>query len=218
MVAALDPFRGYATALSSSLPKAVRVLDAFHVTRLGFAAVDEVRRRVQQETLGHRGRRDDPLYRIRRVLRRAAEHLTPTAWGRLLAGLDAGDDGEQIAMTWIAAQDLRLIYQRGTDRDQAQRRLLRWFTDNADHEIPELLRLARTLDAWREELLAYFDTGGVSNGPTEAINGLIKKIKRIGHGYRNFANYRHRLLLHCGVTWHTPTANPVRGRPPRFAA
>ena len=81
-VAALDPFRGYATALSSSLPKPVRVLDAFHVTRLGFAAVDEVRRRVQQETLGHRGRRDDPLYRIRRVLRRAAEHLTPTAWER----------------------------------------------------------------------------------------------------------------------------------------
>ena len=38
-VAALDPFRGYATALRSSLPHAVRVLDAFHVTRLGFAAV-----------------------------------------------------------------------------------------------------------------------------------------------------------------------------------
>jgi Transposase len=57
------------------------------------------------------------------------------------------------------------------------RRLLRWFTDIADHEIPELLRLARnTLDTWREELLAYFDTGGVSNGPTEAIRGLIKKI------------------------------------------
>jgi len=36
------------------------VLDAFHVTRLGFAAVDDVRRRVQQDSLGHRGRRDDP--------------------------------------------------------------------------------------------------------------------------------------------------------------
>jgi Transposase len=65
-----------------------------------------------------------------------------------------------------------------------------WFTDIADREIADLLRLARTLDAWREELLAYFDTGGVSNGPTEAINELIKKIKRVGHGYRNFANYR----------------------------
>jgi transposase len=46
------------------------------------------------------------------------------------------------------------------------------------------------------KLLAYFDTGGVSNGPTEAINWLFKKIKRVGHGYRNFANYRLRLLLH----------------------
>jgi transposase len=33
-VAALDPFRGYATALRTQLPAAVRVLDAFHVTRV----------------------------------------------------------------------------------------------------------------------------------------------------------------------------------------
>jgi Transposase len=50
--------------------------------------------------------------------------------------------------------------------------------------------------------LAYFDTGGVSNGLTEAVTGLIKKINRVGHGYRNFANYR--LLLHCGITWRKP--------------
>ena len=80
------------------------------------------------------------------------------------AGLDAGDDDQQIGRAWIAAQELRLLY-REPDRAHAERRLLRWFTDIADHEIPELLRLARTLDAWREELLAYFDTGGVSNGP-----------------------------------------------------
>ena len=48
------------------LPHAVRVLDVFHVVRLGFAAVDEVRRRIQQETTGHRGRKDDPLYRTLR--------------------------------------------------------------------------------------------------------------------------------------------------------
>ena len=50
----------------------------------------------------------------------------------------------------------------------------------------------------------------MSNGPTEAINGLIKKVKRVGHGYRNFDNYRLRLLLHCGTDWHTPTATPIR--------
>ena len=84
-VAALDPFRGYGAALSAGLPHAVRVLDAFHVVRLGFAAVDDVRRRVQQHTCGHRGRHDDPLDGIRRVLRRGAEHLTTTGWARLLA-------------------------------------------------------------------------------------------------------------------------------------
>jgi transposase len=135
----------------------------------------------------------------------------------MLAGLEAGDLDAQVQTAWIAAQELRLLY-REPDRARAERRLLRWFTDVADHEIPELLRLARTLDAWRDELFAYFDTNGVSNGPTEAVNGLIKKIKRVGHGYRNFANYRLRLLLHCGVTWHTPTVTPIRGRLPRLAA
>jgi hypothetical protein len=66
---------------------------------------------------------------------------------------------------------------------------------------PRTHRLARTIDSWHTELLAYFNTEGVSNGPTEAINLLIKKIKRVGHGFRNFDNYRLRLLLHCGVDW-----------------
>lgn len=61
-------------------------------------------------------------------------------------------------------------------------------------DIPELLRLPRTLDSWQPELLAYFTTGGI--GPTEAVNLLIKRIKRVGFGFRNFENYRRRLLLH----------------------
>jgi transposase len=216
-VAALDPFRGYATALRTGLPQATRVLDAFHVVRLGLDAVDQVRRRVQQETLGHRGHAGDPLFGIRRLLRRGYEHHTERSWARLLAGLAAGDDHEQVGRAWIAAQELRLLY-REPSRERAERRLLRWFTTIADHEIPELVRLARTLDAWRDELLAYFDTGGVSNGPTEAVNGLIKKVKRVGHGYRNFDNYRLRLLLHCGTDWNTPAVTPIRGRLPRLAA
>ena len=51
-VAALDAFQGYATALSS-LTAALRLLDAFPVTRLAYAAVDDVRRRMQQESTGH---------------------------------------------------------------------------------------------------------------------------------------------------------------------
>ena len=135
----------------------------------------------------------------------------------MLAGLDAGDDDQQIGRTWLAAQELRLLYRNKT-RIEAEKQLLAWFTMVAEHEIPELVRLAKTLDAWRPELLAYFDTGGVSNGPTKATNALIKKVKRIGHGFRNFDNYRLRLLLHCGVTWQTQPTTPIRGRLPHSAA
>ena len=58
--------------------------------------------------------------------------------------------------------------------------------------------MARTLRRWRAQILAWHSTGA-SNGPAEAMNLLIKKIKRVGHGFRRFANYRLRDLLHTGA-------------------
>jgi transposase len=83
--------------------------------------------------------------------------------------------------------------------------------------VRECRRLARTIRAWENEVLAFHSTGR-SNGPTEGINLLIKKVKRVGHGFRNFNNYRLRLLLHCGVQWQTVRTARVRGRQPRFIA
>jgi transposase len=56
-VATLDPFHGYKNAIDDQLADAVAVLDAFHVVKLGSQVVDEVRRRVQQDTLHRRGTR-----------------------------------------------------------------------------------------------------------------------------------------------------------------
>lgn len=215
--AALDPFRGYARALRTELPDATRVLDAFHVTRLGFAVVDDVRRRVQQQTLYRRGHRDDPLYRIRRVLRRRADRLSPHAWQRLRIGLELGDPDGEVAVAWTLAQDLCALYQRD-NLDAARPDLDRLLTRMTSCPVPEVARLGRTLASWRAELLAYWRTGGASNGPTEAMNLLIEKIRRVGHGYRNFANYRLRLLLHCGVAWQDPPTTRIRGRQPRIVA
>jgi transposase len=84
--------------------------------------------------------------------------------------------------------------------------------------VAELSRLARTVRDWKAEILAFHTTDGCSNGPTEAVNLLIKKVKRVGHGFRNFANYRLRLLLHCGVRWPTHPTASLRSRPPRSVA
>ena len=71
---------------------------------------------------------------------------------------------------------------------------------------------------WEAEILAWHATGGCYNGPTEAINLLVKKVKRVGHGFRNFDNYRLRLLLHCGVRWQTSQTARLRGRAPQLVA
>ncbi|NYJ68775.1 transposase [Pseudoclavibacter chungangensis] len=78
-IATLDPFAGYKKALDDELDDATAALDAFHVVKLGTAAVDEVRRRVQQDLHGHRGRKGDPLYAIRNILRTGREKLTDRA-------------------------------------------------------------------------------------------------------------------------------------------
>ena len=149
-VAALDPFRGYERALCAGLSNATVVLDSFHAVRLAQRAVDDVRRRVQQDTCGHRGRAGDPLYGIRRVLLRGAEHLSVTAYGRLLAGLDAGDPNGEVAAAYIACQELRHLY-GARDLDAARRRLHRFYEACALPGVPELERLGRTISAWQDQ-------------------------------------------------------------------
>jgi transposase len=215
--ASLDPFRGYATALTSQLPDAVRVLDPFHVVRLGLAAVDDVRRRVQHDTTGHRGRSRDPLFGIRRVLRRRLDRLSTKARARLQAGLIAGDPDGEVTLAWTVAQDLMDLY-RLEEPDLARTRAAALIADLRSCPIGELARLGRTLHAWRAELCAHFDHPDVSNGPTENLNLKIKNTKRIARGYRNFDHYRLRLLLNHGRIHENHSPTRIRTRAPRMAA
>lgn len=80
----------------------------------------------------------------------------------------------------------------------------------ARDEVAEIQSLGRTLSRWRTEILNHHATNA-SNRPTEGLNLVIKKAKRVGHGFREFENYRLRCLLHAGgVTW------PNRPSPPRI--
>jgi transposase len=149
--------------------------------------VDEVRRRVQQHTLGHRGHKHDPLYKIRGLLRHGTEHLSPRQIIRLDTGLAAGAPTWEVTIAWQCYQQLRSIYHAATPT--AGRRIAEQvITSFPTRPIPEITRLGRTLPAWRQQVLAYFDTAGVSNDRTEAINLLIEKTRRLAHGFRTFSH------------------------------
>jgi transposase len=213
---AIDPHRGYANGVAVHLGHARLVVDPFHAVALANRTIDDVRRRVQNETLGHRGRSGDPLYGIRRLLLRGIERHSATSLARLQAGLAAGDPRDEVLDTLLAREALRAMYAAETPAEAA-RRFDAFIGECTDSAVPELHRLARTALRWRTEILAHHSTGA-SNGPTEAVNLVVKKVLRVAHGFRNFDNFRLRVLLHCGVEWHTPPAARIRGRSPRLVA
>jgi transposase len=143
----VDPFRGYATSLGEHLPDAVRVLDAFHVTKLALDLVYQVRRRVQHDTCGHRGPTGDPLYGIRRGLRRRHDRLSARARERLRTGLLAGDPDGETTLAWTIARDLMGLYQQHGPI-LGPRQAERLIADLRVCPIGELARLGRTLRAW----------------------------------------------------------------------
>jgi transposase len=194
---ALDMSATYAAVYTVTLPAATQVVDPFHAISLANRALDSIRRRVQNEQTGHRGRRDDPLYRARRLLLRGEERLDAESAERLSSLLELGDPGAEVAIAYRIKERLRDFY--ATFDPDVARHMLEELVEHCVKRAmpPEIQRLGRTIKYWFDKL-CNFHLARVSNGPTEALNNLIKRIKRIGFGFRNFKNYRIRALLYAG--------------------
>jgi Transposase len=102
--------RGYRNAIRDQLPDTVTVLDAFHVAKPAGNTLHEIRRRVQQATLGRRGHKDDPLYQVRRTLLTGVEHLTDRQRARLDKWLPLGNPNGEVEVTWHVYQQAPAIY------------------------------------------------------------------------------------------------------------
>ncbi len=152
--------------------------------------MDQCRRRVQQDTCGHRGRKEDPLYRARRTLHTGAGLLTDTQRHRLQA-LFADDAHVEVEATWGVYQRMIAAYR---DPDRAKGRdLMEKVIASVSTGVPRALRevatLGRTLKKRAGDVLAYFDRPGTSNGPTEAINGRLEHLRGSALGFRNLTHY-----------------------------
>jgi len=130
-------------------------------------------------------------------LTKAYERLTIEGRTRLLGLLDAGDPRGDVKMAWHAKEVVRQIYAH-TDPDLAVEFVERLGHDLQDDSCPlEVRSLGRTLIRWRHQIAAWHQAH-VTNGPTEAANNLIKRVKRVAFGFRRFRNYRIRVLLYAG--------------------
>lgn len=140
------------------------------------------------------------MYAARKTLLTGTDILTDTSQARLDA-LFACPDHADVHTTWRIYQDLLAAYR---DRDPRRgkntlRQLITTITrPGLPHTCIELARMGRTLKRRARDILAYFDHPHTSNGPTEAINGIIELGRRTARGYRNPTNYQLRMLLIAG--------------------
>ncbi|NYG57908.1 transposase [Nocardioides daedukensis] len=198
-VVAMDGFTGFKTATTEELPDAVTVMDPFHVVRLAGDALDRCRRRVQQHLHGHRGRKNDPLYKSRRTLHTGTALLTDKQRHRL-SDLFAADKHVEVEATWGIYQRMIGAY-REPDRALGRvlmEKLIASLSTGVPKTLVEVTTLGKTLAKRALDVLAYFDRPGTSNGPTEAINGRLEHLRGSALGFRNLTNYIARSLLETG--------------------
>jgi transposase len=94
-----------------------------------------------------------------------------------------------VTTTWHANEAVRELYTHA-DADLALEWLERLVAEMADQDNPiEVRSLGRTLRRWKHQMVAWHHAH-VSNGPTEAANNRIKRVKRAAFGFRSFRNYR----------------------------
>jgi transposase len=206
--ATLDLSGSYRSVFDTMLPDAIQIADPFHVVKLANFVLDEVRRRVQNETCGHRGRKSDPLYRSRKLMTLAHERLDDESNLKLVGLLEAGDPRGEVRTAWHAKEVVRSIYAID-DPELAGGFVTQLGIDLQDESCPpEIRRLGRTITKWRHQIAAWYQAR-FTNEPTQAVNNLIKRVKRVAFGITNWTNYRTRSLLYAGKPdWSLLDLNP----------
>ena len=203
-IVAMDGFTGFKSAAAEELPDARAVMGPFHVVHLAGNALDECRRRIQQELHHRRGRATDPLYKARRMLHTRSCLLTARQQHQIL-DLFSNDEHVALEVTWSVYQNIIDAYRSSNARGGKtlmHEEITRLTSTSVPSSLTELITLGRTLKRRATDILAYFDNPHTSNGPTEAINGRLEHLRGIAQGFVNHRNYRLRCLLHSGGFQH----------------
>lgn len=191
--AAIDLHAPFRKVLQTQLPHAKVVADRFHLVQLANQMVTDVRRRLQTEQHGHRGRVGNKTWAHRLLLLRAGNTLSPAALAKLKTVFATDDPTGQLAAAWGVKEQFRaMVHAQDAAAARHARKLFQYYVIVAD--LPETETLVKTVNQWWPQILAAVTTGA-SNAMSENVNLGNKNIKRTGRGFRNKQHYRERILL-----------------------
>ena len=187
---AVDMWEPFIQTIQQQVPDADIVHDRFHVSKYLGEAVDKVRRQEHKELMAQG---DATLKGTRQLWLYNPENFSPTQVQEFSALKDLH---LKVARAW-AAKELFSKFWEYEHEGWARRFFKDWFGWVSRSKLKPVVEVAQMLKRHLEHLLTYLKHH-ITNAVTEGLNSKIQSLKSAARGFRNFRNYRIRILFFCG--------------------
>jgi transposase len=181
-----DMWQGFLNTAKAVFPNATLVVDRFHFFGYLNKALDN-----ERKSLRRKFKDQEDFKRLKGALLKNAEDLTD-------------DQKKKLARAFLLAPQLKLLYERKEKfrsifdqrltREQGEIELNQWIEQAKKMKNKHLNNFLSMLNAWKDYVLNYF-THRFTTSVIEGINNAIKTVKRMGYGFRNFVNFKQRILI-----------------------
>ena len=175
-----DMWQGFINTAKAVFPHATLVVDRFHFFSYLNKAVDS-----QRKSLRRQFKDKEEFKRLKWALLKNPENLTPTQKDKLDRALL---QSPELKLIYDHKEKLRTIFNQNLTRKQGEIELNQWMEEAKKMKNKHLNNFLYMLNDWKEYVLNYF-THRFTTSVIEGINNTIKTVKRMGYGFRNFANF-----------------------------
>jgi transposase len=187
---AVDMWEPFIQTIQTQVPDADIVHDKFHVSKYLGEAVDKVRRQEHKELLAQG---DETLKGTRQLWLYNPQNFSPEQAEEFSALKDLH---LKVARAW-AAKELFSKFWEYQEEGWARRFFKDWFGWVSRSRLKPVVDVAQMLKRHLDNLLTYLKHH-ITNAVTEGLNSKIQSLKSAARGFRNFRNYRIRILFFCG--------------------
>lgn len=187
---AVDMWDPYMNSIARQVPEANIVHDRYHVSAHLNQAVDKVRRAEHKELMAQG---DETLKGTRQLWLYNPQHFNED---QEVAFTQLKDLELKVARAW-AAKELFSKFWEYRQEGWARRFFRDWFGWVSRSRPKPLVEVAQMLKRHLENLVTYV-RHRITNAVTEGLNSKVQDLKANARGFRNFENYRIRILFFCG--------------------
>jgi transposase len=187
---AVDMWEPFIQTIQKQVPDADIVHDKFHVSKYLGEAVDKVRRQEHKELMAQG---DETLKGSRQLWLYNPENFSPKQVEEFAALKELH---LKVAKAW-AAKEMFAHFWEYQQEGWARRFFKDWFGWVSRSRLKPVVEVAQMLKRHLDHLLTYLKHH-ITNAVTEGLNSKIQSLKSAARGFRNFRNYRIRILFFCG--------------------